>query len=664
MSMSGFKISSEYKPSGDQPKAIAELLKGLKNGNSDQMLLGITGSGKTFTMANVIEKTGRPTLIMAHNKTLVAQLYSEMKGLFPENAVEYFVSYYDYYQPEAYIPRTDTYIEKDFSINEQIDLLRHSTTRSLMERRDVIVVSSVSCIYGLGSPKLYSQMTMTLKAGQEYKRKDFLNQLVNLQYERNDMAFKRGTFRVLGENIDIFPSHYATRAWRLSFFCNELECISEFDPLTGKKYRNFTNIVLYAKSHFVTPESVIKKAIIGIEKELEERLAFLKEIDKPLVLHRLNQRTQHDMEMLQETGSCKGIENYSRFFTGRAPGMPPPTLFEYFPKDALLFVDESHVMLPQIRAMYNSDKARKTSLVEHGFRLPSALDNRPLKFEEWLKYRPQTIFVSATPGPFELDKTEEKIVELIIRPTGLLDPECIVRPATMQVEDLLDEIKNTVAKGFRVLVTTLTKKMAEDLSNYLKELGHKVAYLHSTIQTLERIEIIRSLRLGEINVVVGVNLIREGVDVPECALIAVLDADKEGFLRSETSLVQTIGRVARNNEGRVLLYANKMTGSLERALAETNRRRNLQIQYNKKHNITPKSVSAKIHALIELKKLKDTNNAVDETKQIIINPIKLKKHIEALHKEMIKAATNLEFEKATKIRDQINNFKKVALERG
>lgn len=664
MSMNGFKIRSEYKPEGDQPKAIAELLKGLEEGNSDQMLLGITGSGKTFTMANVIEKTGRPTLIMAHNKTLAAQLYSEMKELFPENAVEYFVSYYDYYQPEAYIPRTDTYIEKDSSINEQIDLLRHSATRSLMERRDVIVVSSVSCIYGLGSPELYSQMTMPIKAGQEYKRKDFLNQLVDLQYERNDIAFERGTFRVLGENIDIFPSHYSTRAWRLSFFGDELEYISEFDPLTGEKYRKFTDIVLYANSHFVTPEPVIKKAIIGIEKELEERLAFLKKIEKPLELHRLNQRTQYDMEMLQATGSCKGIENYSRFLTGRAPGMPPPTLFEYLPEDALLFIDESHVMIPQIRAMYNGDRARKTSLVEYGFRLPSALDNRPLKFEEWLEYRPQTIFVSATPGPFELEQTQGEVVELIIRPTGLVDPECMVRPATTQVEDLVDEIKNTVEKGFRVLVTTLTKKMAEDLSNYLEELGHKVSYLHSAIQTLERIEIIRSLRLGEIDIIVGVNLLREGLDIPECGLVAVLDADKEGFLRSETSLIQTIGRAARNSEGRVILYADKMTGSLERALAETDRRRKLQTEYNKEHNIIPKSVSTKIHALDELKKFEDIGRTPEKTKQILTDPTKLKGHIEMLRKEMLKAAKDLEFEEAAKLRDQLNTLEEAALEFG
>ncbi len=659
--MSGFKIKSGYQPSGDQPKAIKKLLDGLAAGEKSQMLLGITGSGKTFTMANVIEKTGRPALIMAHNKTLAAQLYSEMKELFPENAVEYFVSYYDYYQPEAYISRTDTFIEKDSSINEQIDLLRHSATRSLMERRDVIVVSSVSCIYGLGSPELYYEMTLKLEAGKEYKRKDFLVQLVDLQYQRNDIAFERGSFRVVGENIDIFPSHYATRAWRLSFFGDELEYISEFDPLTGEKFRKFDNVTLYANSHFVTPESIIKKAIIGIQHELEEYLIFLKENDKLLEASRLNQRTQYDLEMLQATGSCKGIENYSRFLTGRAAGMPPPTLFEYLPKDALLFVDESHVMVPQVRAMYNGDRARKTSLVEYGFRLPSALDNRPLKFEEWLNLRPQTIFVSATPSGFELEQTGGEIIELIIRPTGLLDPICIVRPASTQVEDLIGEIKKTVEQGFRVLVTTLTKKMAEDLSNYLSELGQKVAYLHSAILTLERIEIIRSLRLGEIDIIVGVNLLREGLDIPECSLVAILDADKEGFLRSETSLIQTIGRAARNSEGRVLLYADKMTKSLEKALSETERRRAAQIEYNTKHGIIPQTISTKIHALNGLQKVAEKIGK-KEAKNLISDPVKLAKYIESLRREMKLAAKNLEFEEAAKLRDQINVLEEAALE--
>jgi excinuclease ABC subunit B len=659
--MNGFKIKSKYNPSGDQPQAIKALINGLNEGQKDQMLLGITGSGKTFTMANVIEQTGRPALIMAHNKTLAAQLYSEMKDLFPENAVEYFVSYYDYYQPEAYIPRTDTFIEKDSSINEQIDLLRHSATRSLMERRDVIVVSSVSCIYGLGSPELYSQMTLTLESGQTYNRTNLLNQLVDLQYERNDIAFERGSFRVVGENIDIFPSHYATRAWRLSFFGNELEYVGEFDPLTGEKYRKLEKAVLYANSHFVTPENIIKKAIDEINIELQERLIYLKKSERLLESHRLNQRTQYDIEMLQATGACKGIENYSRFLTGRESGMPPPTLFEYLPKDAILFVDESHVMVPQIRAMYNGDRARKTSLVEYGFRLPSALDNRPLKFEEWLDYRPQTIFVSATPGVFELEQTQGEVVELIIRPTGLLDPECIVRPASTQVEDLVGEIKDTIQKGMRVLVTTLTKKMSEDLSSYLSEQGHKVAYLHSTIQTLERIEIIRDLRSGTIDIIVGVNLLREGLDIPECGLVAILDADKEGFLRSETSLIQTIGRAARNSQGRVLLYADNMTRSLERALAETKRRRDLQAEYNKKHGITPKTIDSKIHILSELQRVQEVTGNEKEVKTLLTDPKKLKQTIEKLRNDMRKAAKNLEFEEAAKLRDQINYLEETLL---
>ncbi|MDG1436410.1 MAG: excinuclease ABC subunit UvrB [Rickettsiaceae bacterium] len=661
--MSEFKIKSDHKPSGDQPQAIAKLLQGLDAGDKSQMLLGITGSGKTYTMANVIEKTGRPALVMAHNKTLAAQLYSEMKDLFPENAVEYFVSYYDYYQPEAYMPRTDTFIEKDSSINEQIDLLRHSATRSLMERRDVIVVSSVSCIYGLGSPELYSQMTLKINVGQSFKRNDLLNQLVDLQYTRNDIAFERGSFRAVGENVDIFPSHYSTRAWRLSFFGDEIEYISEFDPLTGERHRKLESAVLYANSHFVTPESVIKAAISAISDELQDRLVSLKEQGKDLEAHRLNQRTQYDMEMLQATGSCKGIENYSRFLTGRAPGKPPPTLFEYLPEDALLFVDESHVMVPQIRAMYNGDRARKSSLVEYGFRLPSALDNRPLKFEEWLTYRPQTIFVSATPGPFELEETGGEIIEMIIRPTGLLDPECIVRPAITQAEDLVGEIRDTIAKGLRVLVTTLTKKMSEDLSVYLQETGYKVEYLHSAIQTLERIEIIKSLRKGDIDVIVGVNLLREGLDIPECGLVAILDADKEGFLRSETSLIQTIGRAARNSEGRVILYADKMTDSLEVALRKTNNRRQAQNEHNQKHGIVPKTITSKIHALVELKKLeKITGAKEEEAKEIISNPAKLQKYIEILRKKMRVAAKELEFEEAAEIRDQINTLEEAAME--
>lgn len=656
-----FSIISDYIPAGDQPYAINEIIKGLNEGNESQMLLGITGSGKTFTMANIIANTNRPSLIMAHNKTLAAQIYSEMKELFPHNAVEYFVSYYDYYQPEAYIARTDTYIEKDASINEQIDLLRHSATRSLIERRDVIVVSSVSCIYGLGSPELYSQMTLTVKAGEKYPRDKLLNELVNLQYERNDIAFERGSFRVKGDNIDIFPAHYSDKAWRLSFFGDELEYINEIDPLTGKKLATLTKAVIYANSHFVTSKEIVNQAIGQIELELQQRLKVLEGLGKLVEAQRLNQRTQYDMEMMMETGTCKGIENYSRFFTGHAPGEPPPTLFQYLPKDALLFVDESHVTVPQVQAMYNGDRVRKENLVEHGFRLPSAMDNRPLKFAEWQNYRPQTIFVSATPSSFELGETKGVIVEQIIRPTGLLDPECIIKPAINQVEDLLGEIKNTVAKGFRVLVTTLTKKMAEDLTSYLQELGHKVSYLHSEILTLERVEIIRELRQGNIDIIVGINLLREGIDIPECGLVAILDADKEGFLRSEVSLIQTIGRAARNSEGRVVLYADRITRSIEKAVGETARRRQLQEEYNKKHGIVPKTINRKIHALIELEKISKVTDS-KQSHQLFSSPAKLKSHIEKLKKEMRVAASNLDFERAAAIRDQITLLEEASLD--
>ncbi|WP_341787022.1 excinuclease ABC subunit UvrB [Rickettsia endosymbiont of Cantharis rufa] len=659
--MNNFSIISDYKPAGDQPTAINEIITGLNNKKRSQMLLGITGSGKTFTMANIIERTNRPTLIMAHNKTLAAQIYSEMKSIFPKNAVEYFVSYYDYYQPEAYIARTDTFIEKDSSINERIDLMRHSATRSLLERRDVIVVSSVSCIYGLGSPDLYYQMTVNLEPGQSYPRDKLLNDLVNLQYERNDIGFERGCFRVKGDNIDIFPSHYSDKAWRLSFFGNELESIHEFDPLTGEKLAKLDKAMVFGNSHFVMPREAVNKAISGIEEELQRRLEFLKSQDKPLETQRLNQRTQYDLEMLTETGSCKGVENYSRFFTGRNAGEPPPTLFEYLPEDALLFVDESHVSVPQIRAMYNGDRARKEVLVEHGFRLPSALDNRPLKFEEWEKFRPQTVFVSATPGPFELEETGGTVVELIIRPTGLLDPECIIKPATNQVEDLISEIQNTIAKGFRVLVTTLTKKMTEDLTAYLQELKYKTSYLHSNVHTLERIEILRDLRQGTIDILVGINLLREGLDIPECALVAILDADKEGFLRSEVSLIQTIGRAARNSEGRVILYADKMTKSIDKAISETARRRQIQQKYNEKHGIIPTTINRAIHALTELEKI---NNKLDKKQvhTLFDNPAKLKAHIDKLKIEMLKAASNLEFEQAAKLRDQLKMLEGAALE--
>ncbi|HJD55355.1 MAG TPA: excinuclease ABC subunit UvrB [Rickettsia endosymbiont of Pyrocoelia pectoralis] len=659
--MTNFSIMSDYKPAGDQPRAIDEIIKELKRNARSQMLLGITGSGKTFTMANIIERTNRPTLIMAHNKTLAAQIYSEMKSIFPKNAVEYFVSYYDYYQPEAYIPKTDVFIEKDSSINEQIDLMRHSATRSLLERRDVIVVSSVSCIYGLGSPDLYYQMTVTLEPGKIYPRDKLLNDLVNLQYERNDIGFERGCFRVKGDNVDVFPSHYSDKAWRLSFFGNELEYIHEFDPLTGEKLVKLDKAIIYGNSHFVMPKETVNQAISEIEEELQKRLEFLKSQDKLLEAQRLNQRTQYDLEMLTETGSCKGVENYSRFFTGRNVGEPPPTLFEYLPKDALLFVDESHVSVPQIRAMYNGDRARKEVLVEHGFRLPSALDNRPLKFEEWENFRPQTVFVSATPGPFELHETDGKVVELIIRPTGLLDPECIIKPATNQVEDLIGEIQSTIAKGFRVLVTTLTKKMAEDLTTYLQELKYKTSYLHSNVHTLERIEILRDLRQGTIDILVGINLLREGLDIPECGLVAILDADKEGFLRSEVSLIQTIGRAARNSEGRVILYADKMTKSIDKAMSETSRRRLIQQEHNEKHGITPKTINRTIHALAELEKV---GNKLDKKQAhtLFDNPAKLKAHIEKLKKEMLKAASNLEFKQAAKLRDQLKTLEEAALE--
>ena len=666
MEKNDFVLKSYYQPAGDQPRAIEELCAGLAAGDKSQMLLGITGSGKTFTMANIIARTGRPSLIMAHNKTLAAQLYSEMRSLFPDNAVEYFVSYYDYYQPEAYIPRTDTFIEKDSSINEQIDLLRHSATRSLLERRDVIVVSSVSCIYGLGSPELYYQMTMDLECGQEYKREYILKELVSLQYERNDIAFERGCFRVSGEIIDIFPAHYSSRAWRLSFFGEELEEINEFDPLTGKNFRNLEKAVIYANSHFVTPEPVIKRAIACIQDELEEHLKYLQDNGFALEAQRLNQRTSYDLEMLEATGSCKGIENYSRFLTGTEAGKPPPTLFEYLPKDALLFVDESHVMVPQLRAMYNGDRARKSALVEHGFRLPSALDNRPLKFEEWQEYRPQTIFVSATPAAFELDEVQGVITELIIRPTGLLDPECIIRPAQGQVDDLIGEIKKVTAKGDRVLVTTLTKKMSEDLSKYLAELGIKVTYLHSAIKTLERIEIINDLREGKIEVLVGVNLLREGLDIPECSLVAILDADKEGFLRSETSLVQTIGRAARNDKGRVILYADHITQSIDKAIKETERRRVIQRAYNEEHGITPKTTTASKGGLegLTLQTANGSKKNKRKIQELANDPGKYEKLIGALRKEMLKAASDLNFEEAATIRDEINALQEAYLKLG
>lgn len=645
-----FKLVSNFKPSGDQPAAIEFLLQGLKEKKRDQVLMGITGSGKTFTMANIIEKINKPALIMAHNKTLAAQLYSEMKNFFPDNAVEYFVSYYDYYQPEAYIPRTDTYIEKDASINDQIDLMRHSATRALFERKDVIVVSSVSCIYGIGSPELYSRMVIELKVGDDIDSNQLIEQLVELQYKRNDIGFERGTFRVRGDNIDIFPSHYDDAAWRISLLGTRIEKITEFEPLTGSKLLKMEKITVYANSHYVTPRPTLERAIKQIKTELNSTLGILEKEGKFLEYQRLEQRTNFDLEMLVESGTCKGIENYSRHLTGRSPGDPPPTLFEYFPKDSLLFIDESHVTVPQITGMYNGDRARKSNLVGHGFRLPSALDNRPLKFEEWDKIRPQTVYVSATPAKYEMEITQNQYVEQIIRPTGLLDPICIIRPASTQVDDLIGELKTQTLKKQRSLVTTLTKKMAEDLTEYLKEANIKVSYLHSEILTLERVEIIQLLRQGEIDVIVGVNLLREGLDIPECSLVAILDADKEGFLRSETALIQTIGRAARNVEGRVLLYADNMTKSLKKAIDETERRRNLQIEYNKKHNIVPQSIIKSFVAT--LSQLKEEVFQKKNGK-IKLNKNKAQEAITKMRKEMLEAASNLEFETAAKIRDQI-----------
>jgi len=659
--MPAFKIVSKFAPAGDQPKAIEALIGGVQAGKKDQTLLGITGSGKTFTMANIIMQLDRPTIIMAHNKTLAAQIYEEMKELFPENAVEYFVSYYDYYQPEAYIASSDTYIEKDSSINEQIDLMRHSATRSLLERRDVVVVSSVSCIYGLGSPELYQEMTMRLQKGSSYKRKKVIDDLVNLQYERNDNNFERGKFRVKGENIDIFPAHYSERAWRLNFFDDLLEDIWEFDPLTGEKLAPLSQAVIYATSHHVTPQRIIENAVDKIHLELEERLQFLHDQNKLVEEQRLRQRVDYDVEMMVSTGSCKGIENYSRYFTGRGAGIPPPTLFEYLPPDALLFIDESHVTVPQVRAMYNGDRARKMSLVDYGFRLPSALDNRPLKFEEWEAFRPQTIFVSATPSEFEITKSEGQVIEQIIRPTGLLDPICIIKPAEKQVEDLVLEITQVISDGFRVLVTVLTKKMAEKLTEYLLEKDFKVSYLHSEVHTLERIEVIRDLRRGVIDIIVGINLLREGLDIPECALVAILDADKEGFLRSEVSLIQTIGRAARNSNGRVILYADVMTKSIQKAIDITTNRRALQEKYNLEHGITPITIDRKIGALVELEKVSATFKDID-AQSLINDSKKLKSHLNALRKEMLAAADDLDFEKAAELRDKIKILNDAAMQ--
>jgi len=652
------KVVSDYKPAGDQPNAIKELVQKAKKGGNNQVLLGVTGSGKTFTMAKVIEQCNRPALILAPNKTLAAQLYGEMKSFFPENAVEYFVSYYDYYTPEAYVPRTNTYIEKEASINEQIDRMRHSATRSLLERDDVIIVASVSCIYGLGSVEAYSKMTITLEKNKNYNREEIIKMFVNLQYKRNDQNFYRGTFRVRGESLEIFPSHLEDRAWRLILFGDKLEKIEEFDPLTGDKTNEFNLIKIYANSHYITPKPTIEQAIIKIKEELEKTLIKHKSENKLLEAQRLEERTKFDLEMMEATGTCAGIENYSRFLSGRKPGEPPPTLFEYFPDNTLIFVDESHVTVPQLNGMYKGDRSRKSTLAEYGFRLPSCMDNRPLKFEEWNMMRTQTIFVSATPGPWELEQVKGKFVEQVIRPTGLIDPPVEVRPAKNQVDDLMHQCKKTIEKNYRVLVTTLTKRMAEDLTEYLHENGIKVRYMHSDIDTLERIEIMRDLRMGVFDVLVGINLLREGLDIPECALVGILDADKEGFLRSERSLIQTIGRAARNLDGKVILYADKKTKSIHKAIEETDRRRTIQLKYNKKNNINATTIKKGISDVLESVYEKDYVK-VGTGENIGGN---LKKHLKALNKKMKEAATNLEFENAAKIRDEIRKLESTELE--
>ncbi len=650
-----FKLHSKYQPAGDQPNAITKLVAGLEAKKNDQILLGITGSGKTFTMANIIAKTQRPTLIMAHNKTLAAQIYGEMKEFFPENEIGYFVSFYDYYQPEAYVVKTDTFIEKDSSINEQIDRLRHNATRALFERRDTIVVSSVSCIYGIGSPEYYSQMVLRLKVGDEINRQKLIMRFIDLQYTRNDLAFERCCFRVLGDVVDIFPSHFDQLAWRISMFGDEIEEICEFDPLTGETFKKLDQIAIYPSSHYVTPADIVSKAVVNIKNDLKIRLEQFEKNNQLLEYQRLNQRTTYDLEMMVTLGSCKGIENYSRYLTNRPAGSPPPTLFEYLPKDALLFVDESHVSIPQIEGMYKGDLARKSVLVEHGFRLPSALDNRPLKFEEWENFKPQTIYVSATPKNYEINKSQGEIVEQIIRPTGLLDPVCEVREAKSQVANLLGEIKKTIDKGFRILVTTLTKKMSEDLCDYLNDSGIKVVYMHSDVDTLDRIEIIQNLRLGKFDCLIGVNLLREGLDIPECALVAILDADKEGFLRNEISLIQTIGRAARNSQGKVILYADKMTKSMEKALFETNRRRELQIKHNQLHNITPTTTNKPLGSALENLYSKKTNQENTHAKKPTAE------EIDQLKREMLESASKLDFEKATVLRDQIKQLEALLL---
>ena len=658
-----FVMDTDFDPAGDQPTAISELSAAILGGERNQVLLGATGTGKTFTMAKVIEETQKPAIILAPNKTLAAQLYGEFKGFFPDNAVEYFVSYYDYYQPEAYVPRSDTYIEKESQINEQIDRMRHSATRALLERDDVIIVASVSCIYGIGSVETYGAMTQELIAGEIYNQREVIANLVAQQYRRNDQAFQRGTFRVRGDILEIFPAHLEDRAWRLSFFGDDLESIIEFDPLTGQKTNIFDKIRIYANSHYVTPKPTMKQAIVNIKKELKVRLDQLVADGKLLEAQRLEQRTNFDIEMLEATGVCNGIENYSRYLTGRNPGEPPPTLFEFIPDHAIVFADESHVSIPQIGGMYRGDYRRKFTLAEHGFRLPSCMDNRPLKFEEWDAMRPQSIYVSATPGKWELEQTAGIFTEQVIRPTGLLDPEVEIRPVEMQVDDLLDEIRKVSQSGYRTLVTTLTKRMAEDLTEYMHEQGIRVRYMHSDIDTIERIEILRDLRLGTFDVLVGINLLREGLDIPECGLVAILDADKEGFLRSETSLVQTIGRAARNVDGRVIMYADRITGSMERALAETNRRREKQQAYNLENGITPETVKKNVEDILAGLYKGDTDQsrvtANVETK--LQGGSNLQAVLDGLRTDMLKAAENLEFEEAARLRDEVRRLETVEL---
>ncbi len=652
-----FELVSDYEPAGDQPQAIAELVEAATDEEKSQVLLGVTGSGKTFTMAKVIETLQRPALVMAPNKILAAQLYGEFMNFFPDNAVEYFVSYYDYYQPEAYVPRTDTYIEKESSVNEAIDRMRHSATRSLLERDDVIIVASVSCLYGIGSVETYSAMTFSLKKGVSEDQREVIRKLVALQYRRNDQAFARGNFRVRGDSLEIFPSHYEDMAWRVSFFGDDIEEISEFDPLTGKTIASLDSIKVYANSHYVTPGPTLKQAMEAIKHELAERLKELQAEGRLLEAQRLEQRTNFDLEMIAATGSCAGIENYSRFLTGRLPGEPPPTLFEYLPDNALLFVDESHQTVPQIGAMARGDHRRKITLAEYGFRLPSCIDNRPLRFNEWDAMRPQTTFVSATPGPWEMNETGGVFSEQVIRPTGLIDPPVEIKPVEDQVDDLVHEAKETARKGYRTLVTTLTKRMAEDLTEYLHEAGLKVRYMHSDVETLERIELIRELRLGVYDVLVGINLLREGLDIPECGLVAILDADKEGFLRSETSLIQTIGRAARNIDGRVILYADTVTGSMERALNETNRRREKQLEYNAAHGITPESVKRHIADIIADVTQRDAVlvDTGDEERPDLVGH-NLRAYIGELEERMRKAAADLEFEDAARLRDEIRRL--------